>query len=76
MQAEDRCAHCGALLSTHIQEKEARAERILAAPTGLFPVKKTDGPFLKVGKQTLNIAHMVFTAVVGAVMWFITVVVA
>lgn len=76
LQAEDRCTHCGALLSTHIQEKEARAQRILTAPTGLFPVNETDGALLKAGKRVLNLSHMVFTAVVGAVIWFITVVVA
>lgn len=76
LQAEDRCTHCGHLLSTHIQEREARAERILAAPAGLFPVKEGDGIFLRLGKQTINVAHMVFTAIVGAVIWFITVVVA
>lgn len=46
----------------------------MAAPAGLFPVKEGDGILLRVGKQTINVTHMVFTAIVGAVMWFITVV--
>lgn len=73
--ADDVCTHCGQLLSTHLREKEARAKRILATPTGIFPINETDGLFLKVGKRTLNYAHVAFMAVVGFVMWFITVVV-
>jgi len=76
MQAEDVCDHCGQLLWTHKQEKEERADRILAAPTGLFPVNPDDGMLLRVGKQTINMAHVAFTAVVGFIIWFITIVVA
>lgn len=72
LRAEDRCTHCGHLLSTHIQEKEARAERILTAPSGLFPVKESDGLLLKIGKRSLNIAHIVFTAIMSFVVWVIT----
>lgn len=76
MQAEDVCGHCGQLLWNHIQEKEERADRILSAPTGLFPVNPNDGMLLKLGKRTVNMAHVAFTAVVGFIIWFITIVVA
>ena len=76
LSVNDVCTHCGHPLSTHMREKEQRAERILAAPTGLFPINGNDGLFLRFGKRSLNIAHVIFTATVGAVIWFITVVVA
>ena len=74
MQAEDTCEHCGQLLSTHIQEKEQRAEKIKNAPSGLFPIHATDGAIIKLGKHTLNIGHMLFTAFMGFMVWMITVI--
>lgn len=74
MQAEDCCSHCGQLLSTHIQEKEQRAEKIKNAPTGLFPILETDAGFVKAGKQIANFGHMIFTAFVAFMVWLITVV--
>ena len=71
---DDTCSHCGHLLSTHLREKEARAKRIYEAPKGLFPVQATDGLFLRIGKQTLNVTHIAFMALVSFVMWFVTVV--
>lgn len=76
LRADDVCGHCGEPLSVHIREKEERAQKIQNAPSGLFPILDTDGPAMVWGKRSLNLAHVVFTAVVGSVIWFITVVVA
>lgn len=75
MQPEDVCEHCGTLLSTHKQEMEARADKIKNAPKGLFPVNESDSVILKAGKFSINAAHVVFTAIVSFVVWFITFVV-
>jgi hypothetical protein len=76
LQAEDVCEHCGQLLSTYKQEKEGRAERIKSTPMGLFSIAETDGVVLVSAKRIANFGYVIFTAVVGFVIWFITVVVA
>lgn len=72
LQAEDVCEHCGQLLSTHIQEKHERGEKIKNAPTGLFPIQTTDKPIVKFGKYSINFGHMLFTAFMSFVVWLIT----
>lgn len=72
LQANDVCEHCGQLLSSHIQEKEERAEKIKGAPMGLFPIRATDKPIVKLGKYTINLGHMIFTAFMSFVVWLIT----
>jgi hypothetical protein len=69
---QDLCVHCGALLSDFEQKKEIRAEKIRTAPAGLFPIKQTDLPLLKLGKYTINIIHLIFTAVMSFIVWLIT----
>ena len=69
---EDLCAHCGALLSDFEQKKEERGEKIRSAPVGLFPIKHNEPLFLKLGKYTINTAHLIFTAVMSFIVWLIT----
>lgn len=74
-QQDDVCEHCGAELSTHLKEKEARAERMKSYPKGLFPVKEHDAVLIKMGKYSINTIHVIFTAIVSFIVWFITFVV-
>lgn len=69
---EDLCAYCGALLSDFEQKKEERGEKIRTAPSGLFPVKQYDPLLIKLGKYTINIIHLIFTAVMSFIVWLIT----
>ncbi len=71
-EKEDVCLHCGAALSDFEQKKQAREEKMRAAPTGLFPVNPTDGVFIKAGKYTINTLNFVFTAIVSFIVWLIT----
>ena len=76
LKADDVCEHCGQILSTYKQEKEERGERIKSTPMGLFAIAETDGALLSSAKRVANFGYVIFTAVVGFVIWFITVVVA
>jgi ribosomal protein L32 len=69
---DDVCAHCGAALSDYEQKKEARNEKMRAAPSGLFPVHPNDSLVLKIGKYTLNGLNIIFTAIVSFIVWLIT----
>jgi hypothetical protein len=44
-------------------------------PKGLFQVKEHDALLIKMGKYSINTIHVIFTAIVSFIVWFITFVV-
>ncbi len=69
---QDKCVHCGGHLFTNAkqiaQSRKSRSE----LKVNLLEIASSDSKFIVILKKIVNFVHLVFMAIISAIMWFIT----
>lgn len=76
-QLGDCCEHCGFdLLKAKVEEEQERKERFYEKPTGIISITGNEPAFLQGIYRIINFVYLIFVAMMAAIVWFITTVVA
>ena len=75
-QPSDRCTHCGALLDPLAHAEVAQRAAAAQQPSGiqLIEINPEDGPLLRFFKTIVRGGQLLFIAILGFLVWFVTIV--